>query len=308
MNAKSLVSILLPVYNTEEYIRECIESLIGQTYSPIEILVCDDASKDNVNAILKNYHTQKKIKLFKNLENLGISRTLNKLTGISKGEYIAIMNSDDIAHPDRIEKQVEFLLKNPENDILGGGIEILKGQKVYKNNYNIVFQKDEDIKKQMRYTPGILHMTLMAKRDVFSNISYNPHLPAAVDLDFLLKAKEQNYRFANLDTILCSYRIHRKSVGSQRRKQQLLSAYYAHKLHRERMRWGKETTDISKVNFNHTSSFFTNLFLRLSSYRREDNVITKIIRACIAPFSSVGRYCFFRKILKKYHHLKQRIP
>ena len=107
------VSIILTSYNHEKYIAAAIESVLKQTFSDFELLIFDDGSTDNSHEIIKSF-TDSRIKLFLNKENTGAVQMLQAGVKISSGEFIAIHHSDDIWEPDKLEKQVKFLEKNPE--------------------------------------------------------------------------------------------------------------------------------------------------------------------------------------------------
>ncbi|MCR1808488.1 glycosyltransferase family 2 protein [Stenotrophomonas geniculata] len=113
MEQKQLVSVVIPLYNTEKYIEETMQSILDQTYKNIEIVIVDDGSKDQSPSIVKNlaekYLGQVK---YVHQKNQGVSVARN--TGIenASGEYIAFLDSDDLWHPTKIEKQVESMHKN----------------------------------------------------------------------------------------------------------------------------------------------------------------------------------------------------
>lgn len=108
-----LVTVLMPVYNTEKYISEAIDSVLGQTYEDFEFLIIDDGSTDNSVEIINSY-SDKRIRLEKNIKNIKLISTLNKGIGLAAGKYICRFDSDDICYPTRIEKQVHFMETNPE--------------------------------------------------------------------------------------------------------------------------------------------------------------------------------------------------
>tara|TARA_B100001093_G_scaffold520127_1_gene612939 strand:+ start:16354 stop:17052 length:699 start_codon:yes stop_codon:yes gene_type:complete len=113
MSSKKLVSVLMSAYNSEDTIKLSIESIINQTYSNIEFLIIDDASTDNTYSICKDYENNfDQIRIFKNDENIGLTKSLNKLINYSTGHYIARQDADDYSQDVRIEKQVAFLEKN----------------------------------------------------------------------------------------------------------------------------------------------------------------------------------------------------
>lgn len=115
---KPLVSIIMPVYNGEKYLREAIDSILHQTYDNFEFLIINDGSIDKSEEIIKSY-ADPRIRYIKNEKNIGLDTTLNNSFQIACGEYIARMDCDDISHPTRIEKQVAFLESHPDYDLLG---------------------------------------------------------------------------------------------------------------------------------------------------------------------------------------------
>ena len=112
------ISVLIPVYNAEAFLENSINSILNQTYRDFELLLLNDCSKDNSEKIIKTY-TDSRIKYFKNDQNLGISGSRNKLMDLAQGEYLAIMDNDDISLPDRFEKQVAFLDAHKDITIVG---------------------------------------------------------------------------------------------------------------------------------------------------------------------------------------------
>lgn len=113
MNNTNLVSVLMSTYNSQNTIRRSIESIINQTYSNIEFLIIDDGSTDNTYSICKEYKNNfDNVFVYKNKQNIGLTKSLNKLIRISKGYFIARQDADDYSQKNRIEKQLKYLQKN----------------------------------------------------------------------------------------------------------------------------------------------------------------------------------------------------
>ena len=110
---KPLVSVLIPVYNTEKYIKESLDSIISQTYTNLEIIVVDDASTDSTYSILSTY-TDPRLKLYRNKTNLYIAENRNKAISYATGKYIVWQDADDISLPIRVETLVSFMEEHPE--------------------------------------------------------------------------------------------------------------------------------------------------------------------------------------------------
>lgn len=116
-----LISIVMPVYNPGSFLPQAIESILNQTYQNFEFIIVNDGSTDNSLKTIKSYSKiDKRIKVFNNPRNMGVSYTANLAISKAKGQYIARMDSDDIAFPDRLEKQLKFLQKHPKTIAVGG--------------------------------------------------------------------------------------------------------------------------------------------------------------------------------------------
>lgn len=113
---KNKISIIMGIYNCEKYLAESIESILNQTYTNWELIMCDDGSKDGTLKLAKKYQKKypDKIKVLVNEKNMGLNYTLNKCLKEATGEYIARQDGDDISLPERFEKEMEFLNKNKE--------------------------------------------------------------------------------------------------------------------------------------------------------------------------------------------------
>jgi len=123
-----LVSIVMPVYNSAKFLVGALDSILAQTYENWELIAVDDSSSDNSYLILHHYaQVDGRIKVFKNLENKGVSRTSNFAISQAKGQFIARMDSDDIMYPSRLEDQVRFLQKHPKVIIVGGQVKLVDG-------------------------------------------------------------------------------------------------------------------------------------------------------------------------------------
>jgi glycosyltransferase involved in cell wall biosynthesis len=118
------VTVLMPVYNTEMYLKEAIDSILNQTFRDFEFIVINDGSTDSTSDIIESYSDPRIIYL-QNEKNLGVATSLNKGLSIAKGTYIARMDGDDVSRCDRLEKQVAFMDANPEIGVCGTWLETI---------------------------------------------------------------------------------------------------------------------------------------------------------------------------------------
>ncbi|REC79913.1 glycosyltransferase family 2 protein [Chryseobacterium elymi] len=107
------ISVILPAYNAEKYLRVAVDSILSQSYGDFELLIINDGSTDSTKEIILSYKDER-VKYIENEKNLGLIETLNKGILLSKGKYIARMDADDICHLSRFQMQIDFMEKNPE--------------------------------------------------------------------------------------------------------------------------------------------------------------------------------------------------
>lgn len=219
MNSSSvpLISVVLPVYNVEKYIRECLQSIFDQTIQDFEIIIIDDCSTDNtLNEI--NFFKDNRIKIMKKSQNKGLIDSLNQGLITARGKYVARMDGDDVCLPKRFEKQLDFLEKNPAVILCGTAIKIIGDCRL------IVFPEfNEEIKAKFLLRNCIAHPTVMFRKSVIlkNNIVYDVDMKHTED--YALWVKLLSYgRLHNLQDCLLSYRIHEKQVSTQFKETQLL--------------------------------------------------------------------------------------
>ncbi len=201
------VSVVIPTYNAEKYISEAMRSVLGQTFKDFELIIVDDGSTDNTLRIVDRYcRADERIVVLKNEENLKLARTLNRGIEAARGKYVARMDADDISLPNRLEKQVDFMEKNPEVGIVGGAMEIVdeEGRKRRERRYWI---KDEEIRKRIFLFSPFCHPAVMMRKSVLEKSGlYDPHYNPAEDYEFYFRVGLYS-EFANLKDRLIKYRI-----------------------------------------------------------------------------------------------------
>jgi glycosyltransferase involved in cell wall biosynthesis len=216
-NNTPLVSILMPVYNTSKYLAEALESVINQTYQNWELVAVDDGSTDDSYHILKRYAKKyPSIKVYKNKENLGVLHTLNYALSLSKGEFIARFDSDDMMPINRIKKQVNFLIKNPDIVVVGGQVMLIRenGSEIGYKNFPL---SHEEIYKGM-YTfmtvqqGGILVNTKLLPENYEWYFYNKSNGRVAEEVDFFFRLF--NYgRMENIKDCVLKYRQYSNSTS-----------------------------------------------------------------------------------------------
>lgn len=215
-----LISVLMPVYNTpEKFLREAIESILNQTFENFEFIILNDASDGITTRILREYKDDR-IRLITNEYNMGLSRCLNKGISLAKGEYIARMDSDDIAHKKRLEWQYHFMRKNPNLFMCGGNICLIDGSGKWKG-INRYCYNTEAIRMDTLFTCPFAHPTVMfnAKLLMQEKKRYSEEIRAE---DYELWSHlVYKYEVANIKKVLLFYRVHDASITGK--NQQRLS-------------------------------------------------------------------------------------
>ncbi len=220
-NTKNIkVTVLMPVFNSELFIKAAIDSILVQTYTNFEFIIINDGSKDGSDAIIRSY-IDKRIRYIDNQKNKGIVATLNEGLALSTGKYIARMDADDISLPHRLEKQVAFLENNPDYKLCGSkAIAInFEGKKLYKLNRPTDF---EHIKVFNLFRNAFIHPTIMADTKVLKEFGYQEDYKYAEDY-LLFSQLTINYKVANLDERLLNYRLHDASITSIKNSEMMKS-------------------------------------------------------------------------------------
>lgn len=208
------VSVLIPTYNTrEEHLRACLDSILGQTFTDFELLILDDASPDPlVRQVIESY-SDPRIRFEQNPHNLGISASRNRLIEMAKGEYLAVMDHDDMSKPERLARQVEFLDAHPEVGVVGSWLE------KYPKGKTLKYPADNiDIENIFMYTVGVFHPACMIRKSVLdeNGLRYEEEYSPAEDYALFVRLLGKT-RFANIPEALFLYRSHEGNTTKLRR-------------------------------------------------------------------------------------------
>lgn len=211
MNLKRtpLVSVVMPTYNAGIFLRLAIDSILNQTYQNIELIIVNDFSNDKTAEILNFYKRQdKRIKVITNRINLGVSRSANIAISEAKGQFIARMDSDDMATSDRIEKQVNFLNKHKKVVAVGGQCELIDkdGEKIGAKKFPSDYK---NIKSMVFSSVPIQQPTLMINKGLLPEnfVWYDNNFTSAEELELIFKLFKLG-SVRNLKSIVLKYRIH----------------------------------------------------------------------------------------------------
>ena len=205
------VSVIIPTHNSSKYIKECILSVVNQTYNNLEIIIIDDKSNDNTLDIIKSIK-DKRIEIIELEENVYTGIARNKGIDSSTGEYICFLDSDDYILPDKIEKQVKYMEDNNYDFTYTNFIYLKENDK----KHYAKLPKKLDYKHALKNTAILtstvmLNMKKLAKEDI-----YMPNLKRGQDTACWWKILKKGYIAYNIPEYLTYYRVHSKSLSSNK--------------------------------------------------------------------------------------------
>lgn len=203
------LTVVLPVYNAEKYVAEAITSILKQTYTQFEFLIINDGSTDKSLQVIQNtIGNDPRVKLVSR-ENKGLSFTLNEAAQIASGDYYARMDADDIALPNRLEKQIKFIEKH-KVDICGTWHQLFGAQ----TNVIVFPETEDDIRCGLLFNSPFSHPTVILKTELIKKLGYRTEFNGAEDYDLWERALRAGYRAYNIPEVLYFYRIHPEQVSS----------------------------------------------------------------------------------------------
>ena len=207
------ISVLMPVYNAEKYLKSAIDSILSQTYSDFEFVIVDDCSSDSSSSIIESY-SDKRIVFLKNEQNSGVAITLNRGLQMCHGEYIARMDSDDISRPERFAKQLAFLEEHPDVAVVTCGVRSFCGERtISEGGWTSI--EPEKIKKDLFFSCALAHPTVMMRKSVIDDLGgYAPEYNGLEDYELWCRVTEK-YKIASVGEVLFEYRVHEGQVSKK---------------------------------------------------------------------------------------------
>lgn len=208
----------MSVYNGERYLREAIESILGQTFKDFEFIIIDDGSTDSSKDIIL-YYKDPRIRLIENKKNICLTKSLNKGIKAAQGEYIARMDADDISLPKRLKKQIDFLDEHKDVGVLGTTFYHIdnEGKIIFTK---IVPLKNDIIQKELLKKNCFAHGSIMMRKDILEKVGgYREQIKYSQDYDLFLRIAK-HCKMANLEEALYKWRLHEDTVSISKRKTQ----------------------------------------------------------------------------------------
>ncbi len=225
-----MISVIMPTYNCAAYINKAIKSILNQSFINYELIIINDGSTDDTKDIIKKYQDSR-IKYYEK-EHSGLMDSIDYGLSKSSNEIIARMDADDLAHPLRLQKQIDFLKSHPDIDLLSSWYAVFRNNRIrYVVNRSIY---DEEIRKNLALYPDICHPSVMFCRSKFLKLGgfKVDHRYDVVGDYFIWLKYKSNLKFYNLPQVLHFYRDRADSVSNLNKLQnqkmiyEIQSSYY----------------------------------------------------------------------------------
>ena len=210
----------MPAFNAASYIGAAIESILDQTYQNIELIIINDGSTDDTNEVIQAYAKRNPQIVYFSRENRGVAQTRNEAIALAKGNWIALMDADDISHPERIKEQWRYV-QDKQIDACSTWIELFGfgGKRV--KTYPLL---KNELALEALFGCPIAHATLLARKKIFERFPYITSWENAEDYEFLERAISGDINIECLPQVLYFYRQHpRQTSTAANNKQQLLA-------------------------------------------------------------------------------------
>ena len=207
-----LVSVIIPVYNCEDFLAEAIESVLAQTYRPVEIIVVDDGSTDGSGDVAKGFKDQE-VRYF-HQPNSGIGAARNRGTNLARGSYFAFLDADDVWLPDKLTLQTVAFEDDPGLDMVFGLVSEYYDSISYKR-----LESEED--REGRILAGYIAGSLVIKRESFIHVGpFATHWRVGEFVDWFAKATETGLSNHVVPEVVMRRRIHTTNVSIRERESQ----------------------------------------------------------------------------------------
>jgi glycosyltransferase involved in cell wall biosynthesis len=219
------ISIIVPNYNNGQYLASFINSVISSTIEPLELIIVDDGSEDNSVEVLNEFNHLPYLKLILFKTNKGLTTALNTALDICTGDFVMRADPDDRLAPERMEQQLNYMLKNPDIDVVGCNV-VYFHDKTGKpiNNSNFPLNHAAILESFKRGEHGLQHPTAFAKGEVYRKYRYQKIFPGE-DYEIFSRMIRDGHKFANLKGLLYYMRVHGGSATSNLKRQHIITTF-----------------------------------------------------------------------------------
>ncbi|MDC0206591.1 glycosyltransferase [Nitrospinae bacterium] len=215
-------SVVTSVHNGENYLKECINSILDQTFKDFEYIILNNGSTDRTAEILAQY-TDPRIRII-HQENLGVVNSLNKAVSLCRSDLIARLDADDYVHPDWLEKHYAYMNQNPDVVLCSSRFEEFKNGKIYPQSFPFI-ENDLEIRKSLSFMNPIAHsLSVIRKPSILKVGGYDPKLIIAHDYDLWIRLLKEG-KGHNLNETLGVHRSHDDSYSMKKERTMIKEAF-----------------------------------------------------------------------------------
>lgn len=212
--SKPKISVIMSEYNTPpDYLRASIESILNQTFKDIEIIIVDDCGRNDLSSIVKEYK-DKRIRIIKNDENIGLVKSLNKAIAVSKADILARMDTDDVADENRLEEQYNFMINHEEYSVVG----TLANEFSKNSTTGVLGKPGEKTAKSLAYGDSIIHPSVMMRKKDVQSVGGYKNYKRAEDLSLWFELVMKGFRLFVIDRVLLNYRVNEEDYSKRKLK------------------------------------------------------------------------------------------
>lgn len=252
MKQSKKISVVMVTFNSKRFIKLSIDSVIKQTYKNWELFIINDGSTDNTKNIVNKYYNYKNIKLINLKKNVGAYKATDLGFNLCRGEYVAILDSDDISHPNRFEHQVRILNNNSSVALVATWVKIIDSKnKVIRK---ILAPIEENLfANRFPCNNLICNSSVMFRREILRKISfYDKNISYSYDYNFFLKIFIK-YKIRILNKFYTSSRVHANQISRLKEMQKII-----YKENLKHLKWSKNH---SLININNIFLYYKNYFI-----------------------------------------------
>ncbi|MBF0453170.1 MAG: glycosyltransferase, partial [Candidatus Magnetomorum sp.] len=241
-----LISVLLCVYNDQQFIQQSISSILSQTYENWELIVIDDGSQDGTYPLL-NQINDPRVKIFRQA-NCGLTRSLNIAASHATGEFLARQDADDVSLPDRFERQIDLFKKNPDLLLAGSDVVFIDDTGRIVSQRECARNKQQVIKYLSSLNAPFSHGSIMMRKSAFDQVNgYDESYPVSQDFDLFVRMSQLNGEMGSVPKVLYQWRVLSESVTVKKWRVQLVQTLKSRK--KIKQIYPKKATSINFVRF-----------------------------------------------------------
>ena len=309
--SENLISVVIPAFNADRFVESAVRSIMNQTETDLEIIVVNDASTDRTADILSDLKNEdKRILVITRPANGGITAALNDGLGVARGQFIARMDADDIALPDRLERQLEFLKLHPKIGLCG------TGRVIIDERDNVIsapptLAGSTRIKRILKYSSPVAHPTWMIRTSIVRALGGYRNLAPAEDYDFILRVVESGWDVENLPFVGIRYRVSNSSTASKSALRQRKAFNFVRSLHFSNLPYDQNRFSriIRSSNFYTTLHQKSESLMKLSYQLKCNNnpmfLITTLVAVTISPHQAqfMARWLVTKILSSRFVHM-----